>query len=126
MSARCSGELKKSSGNQWHHVLIQKKSNLRRGQEEKSQENERTSDETSKGRLDTALEFDSRAREGSRHGVGTKERSGDISKTKGEQFLVGVDLITVAASKGLRDRNMFENGGKSNGKQLGHNLRENI
>lgn len=105
-----------------HHELT----NLHRGQKEQGQEDKSTSDETSEGRPDAALELDSRARERSSDSIGTKEGGSDVGESKSKQLLVGVDLITVLSGKGLSDSNMFQNDSERDGKQLGGNLGEDI
>lgn len=100
--------------------------NLHRGQEEQGQKDESTSDETSKGRPDTALELDSRARERSSDSIGTKERGSDVGESESKQFLVGVDLVTVLSGKSLSNSNVFQNDSERDGKQLGGNLGEDL
>lgn len=48
---------------------------------------------------DTRLGFECRTREGTGGGIGIEARPDSISNTDGNQFLIGVDLVTVDTSK---------------------------
>ena len=56
-------------------------------------------EDTSDWGPDTRLGFECRTREGTSSGVGSETRSYSVGDTDGNQLLVGVDLITVDASK---------------------------
>lgn len=56
----------------------------------------------------TALGLEGRAREGTGSGQCGEEGSDRVRHSDGNQFLVGVDLVTVDATEGLGDGNMLQ------------------
>ena len=71
-----------------------------------SDNNTNGGEDTSNRGPDTRLGFERRTREGTGGRVGTEARSDGVGDTDGDQFLVGVNLITVNAPKRWRIENV--------------------